>query len=89
MTLFEIEDTLAERRPGLTREDILKMPFYEFALKLNIIKDKDEEREREQNKEKGTTAYNSNTSFNPERAMKQQMKSADFKPNIKLPSNLK
>jgi len=87
MTLFEIEDTLSERRPGLTRADILKMPFYEFALKLNIIKKKDEEREKEQNKEHGTTSYKANN-FNPEQAMKQQMKSMDFKPNIKLPKNL-
>jgi len=85
MTLFEIEDTLSERRPGLTREDILKMPFYEFALKLNIIKGKDEERQKEENKQKGISSYKSDD-FNPERVMKQQMKAVDFKPNIKLPN---
>ena len=88
MTLFNIEDTLSERRPGLTREDIMKMPFYEFTLKLNIIKQKDEERQKEEQEHKGTASYEKNT-FNPERAMKQQLKSANFKPNIKLPKNLK
>jgi len=87
MTLYDIEDTLAERRPGLTREDILNMPFYEFTLKLNIIKKKDEDREKEENKEKGTS-YDKNT-YNPEKMMKQQMKTANYKPNIKLPNNLK
>jgi hypothetical protein len=84
MTLYEIEDTLAERRPGLTREDILKMPFYELTFKLNIIKKKDEERKKEEEKEKSTTSYDKNT-FNPEKAMKQQLKAVNFKPNIKMP----
>ena len=87
MTLYEIEDALAERRPGLTREDILKMPFYELTLKLNIIKKKDEEREKEQEKEKGQYSVSKST-FNPEKAMKQQMKTANFKPNVKIPKKL-
>ena len=51
MILFKIEDAIAESRPGLTRDDILKMPFYEFMLKLDIMKERKEESDR---KEKGT-----------------------------------
>lgn len=84
MTLFKIEDTLSERRPGLTRADILKMPFYELALKLNIIKEKDEERAKDEGKQQSEQQ----TTFNPERMMQQQLKNVNFKPDIKLPTKI-
>ena len=51
MILYKIEDAIAEGRPGLTRADILSMPFYEFALKLDIMKERAEERDRKDKKE--------------------------------------
>lgn len=50
MSLFKIEDVLAENR-HLTRSDILGMPFYEFMLKLDIMKDRAEEREKKEKAE--------------------------------------
>ena len=51
MILYKIEDAIAEARPGLTRDDILKMPFYEFMLKLDIMKERAEEREKKEKNE--------------------------------------
>ena len=51
MSLFKIEDVIAESRPGYTRADILAMPFYEFMLKLDIMKERAEEREKREKAE--------------------------------------
>ena len=51
MTLFRVEDAIAEARPGLTHDDILSMPFYEFMLKLDIMKERAEEREKKEKNE--------------------------------------
>lgn len=50
MSLFKIEDVIAEGR-NLTRADILSMPFYEFMLKLDIMKERAEEREKKEKAE--------------------------------------
>jgi hypothetical protein len=59
MSLFKIEDVIAEHR-HLTRSDILSMPFYEFMLKLQIMKDRQEEQERQEKREqeKQSKMYN-------------------------------
>ena len=51
MSLYKIEDVIAESRPGYTRADILSMPFYEFMLKLDIMKDRADEREKREKSE--------------------------------------
>ena len=51
MSLFKIEDVIAESRPGYTRSDILSMPFYEFMLKLDIMKERADEREKREKAE--------------------------------------
>lgn len=59
MSLFKIEDVIAEHR-HLTRADILSMPFYEFMLKIEIMKERNEEREKKekQEQEKQQKVYN-------------------------------
>jgi len=59
MSLFKIEDVIAESR-NITRSDILAMPFYEFMLKLDIMKERAEEREKKEKAEqdKQQKAYN-------------------------------
>lgn len=51
MTLYKIEDVIAEARPGMTRADILAMPYYEFAIKLDIMKERAEEQDKKGKKE--------------------------------------
>jgi hypothetical protein len=51
MILYKIEDAIAEARPGLSHADLLNMPFYEFMLKLDIMKDRAEEREKKEKNE--------------------------------------
>ena len=50
MNLFKIEDAIAEHR-NYTREDIMRMPFYEFMLKLEIMKERSEEQKKQQDAE--------------------------------------
>lgn len=58
MTLYEIEDMMAEARPGITYSDLMKMPFYEIMLKLDIIKRKAEERKKaEDGQSQGQSSY--------------------------------
>ena len=83
MTLFKIEDVIAEARPGLTHTDIMKMPFYEFMLKLDIMKERAEESEKKQKSDQG------------EYSMDKMKQSSGFNKSLappkmpKLPSNLK
>lgn len=81
MTLYKIEDVIAEARPGLTRADILSMPFYEFMLKLDIMKERAEEREKKENAENNNTAME---------RQKQSMSKMMQPPKMpKLPSGMK
>lgn len=87
MTLFKIEDAIAESRGGTTQADILKMPFYELMLKLDIMQEKNEQREKEQGGGKNTLE-NKQPSYRE--VMKDVPKLKEFKPpSIKLPTNLK
>jgi hypothetical protein len=79
--MWELEDSLAENRPGLSHSEILKMPFYEFSIKLDIITRKLEERKKEE--EKSTKEQKSSMS-------KYTPNITPIKPpQIKLPSGLK
>lgn len=55
MSLFKIEDVIAETR-HYSRSDILCMPFYEFMLKLDIMKERAEEREKKEKAEEAKTS---------------------------------
>jgi hypothetical protein len=61
MSLFKIEDVLAENR-HLTRADILRMPFYEFMLKLEIMKQRAEERDKKERAEQDKQSRSLNPS---------------------------
>ena len=50
MSLFKIEDVIAEGR-NITLSDIRRMPFYEFMLKLDIMKERAEDREKKEKAE--------------------------------------
>lgn len=50
MSLYKLEDVIAETR-SYSREDILRMPIYEFLLKLDIMKERAEEREKREKAE--------------------------------------
>ena len=71
---------MAEARPGITYGDLMKMPFYEIMLKLEIIKRKVEERKAQ---EEGKSVATNHSLPNPNEYMRQAQTSM---PKVTMPS---
>lgn len=83
MDIFKIEVILNKHYPGLTQTDILKMPFYEFSLKLKIIEDNEKEQSEKHNE--GSTSTDAQISKYQSMA-NNMMSSKPSIPNISMPS---
>ena len=83
--MYEIEDMMAEARPGITYSDLMKMPFYEIMFKLDIIKRKAEERKKAEDSQSSGQNYKAPNSSD----MMRQAQSSMPKMNIPgLPSGM-
>jgi hypothetical protein len=76
-TLFKTDVQLNKHYPGLTQYDILNMFFYEYLMKLDIIKEIEEE------KDGGQT--NTDKEIQKHRKMSNDMVNKYKTPNVKLP----
>jgi hypothetical protein len=76
MNFYKIERHFLKNNEGMTYQDLLEMPFFEFIYKLNMTEEELKEKQKQQEKEKKEQEKQQH---------EQQKKSKDFKP-AKAPS---
>jgi len=89
MNFYKVERLFLKNNEGMTFQDLLEMPFFEFIYKLNITEEELKEKQKQEEKEKQKQEQQ-------QQQQQKKSKKQDFKsvkppstPKVNLPKNLK
>lgn len=90
MTYYKVERHFLNNNYGVTHEDLLNMPMYEFIFKINLTEEELKEKQKQQDEERKKQEQEQH------KQQKQSKGKSNFKeakppstPKVNLPKNLK